>query len=146
MRHRWIVLIPAALFAGAAAGDTEMSPAAGQNKLLPAVQKAGMAGMGSMAGMGGNQPPPEPDKPGPQQIGGGNVPPVDPDKSKLLPAVQKAGMGGMDGMVGMGGSTLPAIQAPNIGGDANQLPAVQLPALSPAGGMPGGMGPAGFKH
>ena len=88
-------------------------------------------------------------KPGPPQIGGSNVPPVDPDKSKLLPAVQKAGMGGMegmDGMAGMGGSNLPAIQAPNIGGDLNQLPAVQLPALPPAGGMPGGMGPAGFKH
>ena len=97
-------------------------------------------------------------KPGPPIIGGGNVPPVDPDKNKLLPAVQKAGMTGMegmtgmtgmegmDGMTGMGGSNLPAIQAPNIGGDANQLPAAQLPALPPAGGMPGGMGPAGFKH
>ena len=87
--------------------------------------------------------------PGPPNIGGGNVPPIDADKSKLLPAVQKAGMGGMegmDGMAGMGGSNLPAIQAPNIGGDANQLPAAQLPALPPAGGMPGGMGPAGFKH
>ena len=93
--------------------------------------------------------------PGPPNIGGGNVPPIDADKSKLLPAVQKAGMAGMggmtgmegmEGMVGMGGSNLPAIQAPNIGGDANQLPAAQLPALPPAGGMPGGMGPAGFKH
>lgn len=70
-------------------------------------------------------------QPGPPQIGGNS-----------LPAVQTPGMTGMDGMEGMGGANLPAIQVPNIGGDANLLPAVQLPA----GGMPGGMGPAGFKH
>jgi len=150
MRKTLLILIPAALLAGAARGDMEgMAGAAG--KLLPAVQK----------GQSGKLPPPDADKPvstkpGPPQNPGG-MPPGPPDApgdNQLLPAVQT----GMAGMTDMAGNALPAVQAPGaalgsispgppqIGG--SNLPAVQAPGAAAGVGpgpinAPGGLGGIG---
>jgi hypothetical protein len=129
MRKTLLILIPAALLAGAARGDMEgMAGAAG--KLLPAVQK----------GQSGKLPPPDADRPvarnpGPQQNPGGKSPgPQQNPGPPTAPGAEvqtKPGPPQNPGGMPPGPPDAPGAEVqlrpgpPNAPGDNQLLPAVQ---------------------